>query len=448
MTTLNIDPIASRARGAATFDTLEAELAQLGSLARTIGPGSTAVMVSTLPYHEAGAHGVDELALCLSTGARYLEAMTASGLSADEAAAKIALQTSVGRDTFLELCKLRALRVGWSKVLSAFGVKGPSRAIVHAVCSSRTMTMRDPWVNMLRVTTQVFAAVLGGADVVTPNAFDQALGAASAHGRRVARNTGLVLREESSLGKVADPAAGAYAFETLTDSLARKAWSRFREIERAGGVVEGLKSGRLQAQLAEAWKPRLEAISKRKEPILGVSEFANLDEVLPVTAPVKNGERMTGLRDAEVFESIRERASITQAGSFESLRTNGGDTWARSFESPRTNGGVLLLTLGEAQARARVGFASGFFAAGGLKTREVTTAQKAAIACVCGPDELYATHGAEAIRSLKAAGCARVLVAGRPGALEHQLREAGADGFIFIGCDAVSILSQLVESAS
>jgi methylmalonyl-CoA mutase len=188
---LNFDPIGELARGVRTG--LEA----LATFARSVPDGSTGVMVSTLPYHEAGANAVDELAFALATGVRYFEAMLEAGMAPDAIAATMALQVSVGRDTFLELCKLRALRTVWAKLLVAFGAKPAGRTLIHAVCASRTMTTRDPWVNLLRVTTQVFSAVLGGADVVTPNAFDQALGLPSAHGRRVARKTGLVLREES-----------------------------------------------------------------------------------------------------------------------------------------------------------------------------------------------------------------------------------------------------------
>src|SRR5262249_28156575 len=156
---------------------------------------------------------------------------------------------AVGRDTFLELCKVRALRTLWSMLLTGAGAGAipASRTRIHAVCSSRTLTVRDPWVNMLRTTTQMFSAILGGADLVTPSTFDQALGAPSTLGRRVARNTGHILREESMLGRVIDPAGGAYFFETLTDQLAREAWKRFQKLEAEGGIVPALQSGDLAA---------------------------------------------------------------------------------------------------------------------------------------------------------------------------------------------------------
>lgn len=427
---LGCDPLAQRLTGQATFSTLAQDLIALGHGARRIGEHfseATAVMVSTLPYHDAGADAADELAYALATGVRYLDALLEAGLSIDQAAKQIAVQISVGRDTFVELCKLRALRICWRKLLTASGADKAHHLRVHAVCSSRTLTVRDPWVNMLRVTTQVFAGVLGGADLITPNAFDQAFGSPSAAGRRVARNTGLVLREESALGRVLDPAGGSYYFDTLTDTLAREAWRRFQTIEREGGMIAALQSGRIAARLESVWKDRLDRIARRKLPILGVSEFAHLDEVLPQPAPdgaAQLHERALPVhRDAAAFEDLRSRADAAQ--------------------QPRE---VLLITLGSfTDSRPRVGFAVGFFAAGGFRTRESATEKKADIVCLCGTDERYAAEAAARARALKAAGCARVLVAGRPGALEPALREAGVDAFIYIGCDVVAMLSELQE---
>ena len=180
-----VDPLAWRSRGQAPFATLGQDLAALARLAlgmRERGRRAPTALVSTEPYHDAGADAVDEIAFALSTGAAYLEPLLDAGLSPDEASAAIALRITVGRDTFVELCKLRALRVCFAKLLAASGASGQAPALVHAVCSAQTLTVRDPWVNMLRVTTQVFSAVMGGADLVTPNAFDEAFGAVSRSG--------------------------------------------------------------------------------------------------------------------------------------------------------------------------------------------------------------------------------------------------------------------------
>jgi methylmalonyl-CoA mutase len=425
---LGADPIGAVASGRTAAPTGTIDLAGLAPLVRAAADAAdtTAIVISTLPYHRAGADAADELAIALSTGAAYLGALLDGGVAPTVAGAQIAVQIAVGRDTFLELAKLRALRIVWAKLTTAAGALSP--LTVHAVSSPRTLTERDPWVNMLRVTTQVFAAVLGGADLVTPASFDEALGPASPLGRRTARNTALVLREESHLGRVVDPAAGSYYLESVTDALAREAWQRFRDLEREGGVAPALTSGALAARLDAAWKKRAAAIGKRREPITGVSEFANLDEShLPRTPlAVPPAPALPQRRDAEPFEALRSRV--------ESLGVRAPD--------------VLLLTLGPpAEHRGRAGYATAFFATAGLRTRESTVPEKAAIAVLCGSDERYATEAADAARALREAGADSVVLAGRPGDLEAALRAAGFGAFIFVGCDVAATLNDLIGGA-
>jgi methylmalonyl-CoA mutase len=363
----------------------------------------------------AGADAADELAAALSTGAAYLEQLLHQGFQLAAAAKHVAFQVSVGRDTFAELAKVRALRVCWQKVLAAAGLSstGSDRTVIHAVCSTRTLTQNDPWVNMLRGTTQVFAAVLGGADLVTPLPFDRALGTVSDLAQRVARNTGLVLREESSLGKVADPAAGSYYLETLTDQLAREAWKRFQLFEREGGAPAMRAAGKLAARFEASWRARLADVARRKAPVLGVSECANVDEKLPST-PKAVPE--LGHRESEAFEPLRAGAA----------------------------GEVALVTLGSfSESRARAGFAANLFSAGGFKTRETSEDPRGGIACLCGTDDRYAAEAVARAKSLKANGVKKVLLAGKPGTLEAALREAGVDAFIFLGCDVVATLAEV-----
>lgn len=424
---LATDPLTRWARGELAAAELGAALTGLPDVVKVVdekAPGASALVASTLVFHEAGADAADEIGLGLAAVATYLEALLAGGLSLSAAARTITLQTSVGRDTFLELCKLRALRLCWSKLLLAAGLTDPPAARVHAVCSRRTLSVRDPWVNMLRATTQTFAAILGGAALITPTAFDEANGPPGELGRRVARNTGLVLREESQLGWVVDPAGGSYFFETLTDALAREAWTRFQGFTRDGGLPALLADGRLRARLEATWQTRLDAVAKRKTPVLGVSEFANLDETLPRPATTAEAADMSPLpahRDAETFEALRLLADA---------------------QKPE----AVLCTLGPlAESRPRVGFASGFFGAGGIRTRESSEIVGAPLVCLCGSDERYAEAAADRVRALKAAGAGRVLLAGRPGALEASLREAGVDGFLFVGCDVLATLHDLLE---
>jgi methylmalonyl-CoA mutase len=432
------DPLADIARGLAS-GTVEHGMAELVECARHVHercPASQGALVSTLPYHEAGADAADELAIALSTAVAYLRALTDGGFDVAAAAKRLAVQLSVGRDTFGELCKLRALRLVWHKLYAAAGAPDEPLAKLHAVASPRTLSERDPWVNMLRVTTEVFSAVLGGADLVTPAPFDDALGAPSDLGRRVARNTGLVLRAESHLGRVVDAAGGSYYLETLTDQLARVAWQRFRAIEAEGGIIRSLQEGKLQARLVAGWHKWSDGLAKRKEAITGVSVFANLDEKRPQPAHAHATHTASSdspwpplprHRDAEAFERLRDRAD----------------------ELGATAPTVGLVVLGPAaEYRPRLTFASSFFGGGGLRAREVAADVVPAFACLCGSEERYAAEAADRARALKAAGCSRVLLAGRPGALEASLREAGVDGFIFVGCDVVKTLAELLGAQS
>jgi len=386
---------------------------------RTAGPRLRVARVSTLAFHDAGADPADELALALATGVMHLRAIDDVALAAQH----LWLQVAIGRDSFGELCKLRALRRCWHKLYAAAGAPATAPPPIHAVCAARTQSQHDPWVNMLRVTTEVFAAALGGAELITPRPFDDALGQPSMLGRRIARNTALVLRDESHLGRVVDPAGGAYYLEERTEALARAAWARFTAIERDGGLAAITASGALRDRLEASWQLRAAAIARRNEPVLGVSEFANLDEQLPMDVPAPAAQpdapALRVHRDAEAFDELRERGAGRE---------------------------VVLLTLGPAREhRARAGFATGFFATAGVRAREAAKVAKAPLVCLCGSDERYAAEAVETARSLAAAGCARVVLAGRPGPLEPALREVGVATFIYVGCDVVATLTELLS---
>lgn len=420
------------------------------------------IRVSGVAFHDAGADAADEIALMLASAAAYLRTLTDGNpkdgsLSAATALGTLWTQISVGRDTFGELCKLRALRVCWHKLAIAIGVPDAAPPTLHAVCSSRTQSQRDPWVNMLRVTTQVFAAALGGADFITPLAFDDAFGAASAQGRREARNAALVLREESHLGRVLDPAGGSYYLETRTDALAREAWKRFTEIEKDGGIVPLVVHGKLTARLEAAWAKRAAAIAKRKEPVLGVSEFANLDEKLP--APIPAPPPVTDNPRQLPFTVHRE------AEGFEALRTK------LEAAPPK----VALILLGPpSEHRGRLGYAQAFFATAGVRAEEIVPPEVGTggalgdlvaaldVACLCGSDERYAAEAVAHASELRAAGARKIVLAGRPGALasggaastrmpgerealEAELRAAGVTAFIFVGCDVLATLTELLS---
>ncbi|HET6590642.1 MAG TPA: methylmalonyl-CoA mutase family protein [Candidatus Nitrosocosmicus sp.] len=424
---IGIDPINAVAKGVTQSDSLATQLSEIPTLICTSQkslPNVRPLRVSTTTFHGAGADAADELALGLSSGVAYLRSLVDGGLSITDAARTLWLQLPVGRDTFGELCKLRAARILWHKVFAASGVPNEPPPPIHAVASARTQALHDPWNNILRVTTEMFAAILGGAQIVTPRPFDDQFVTVSALGHRVARNTVLILRDESHLGRVIDAAGGSFYIENRTDALAREAWKRFTAIEKDGGVAELIKSGDLRARLDAAWTKRLNNLSKRKEPIIGVSEYALIGETLPgdpiPTVSVPAAPALAEHRDAEIFEKLRSR-----------------------IEGARRD--VILLPLGPpSEHRMRNGYSTSLFGIAGIRTRETIQPTSADVAVICGTDERYATEAAGAARALKAAGAKKVALAGRPGPLEAELRTSGVDSFLYLGCNVVETLEELL----
>jgi len=307
------------------------------------------------------------------------------------------------------------------------------------------MTRRDPYVNMLRNTIAVAAAGLGGADSITVLPHTAALGLPDAFARRIARNTQLILLEESNLAKVADPAAGSGAIEDLTNKLCIAAWALFREIEAAGGAWAALERGLVQGKVAAVRAQREQAVARRRDTLTGTSDFPDLAEtppavldVAPVAAPGETAAAVT----AEALPRIR------LAEPFEQLRDASDHMLAAHGARPR----VFLANLGTlSDFTARATFAKNFFEAGGIEAvtndgfadRDAMIgafkASGARLACLCSSDEMYEKEGPEAARALGIA--AHTYLAGRPRNLESALRVAGVGTFVFAGCDVLATLT-------
>lgn len=391
--------------------------------------------------HAAGGTAAQELAFAVASGLAYLRALEGAGVSLDAARRMVGFRLASDADEFMSLAKFRALRRLWAQVEAACGL-APAPIRVHGETAWRMMTRRDPWVNMLRTTVAVFSAGLGGADSVSVLPFTQAIGLPDEFARRIARNTQLVLLDESNLGKVADPAAGAGGFETLTDELAQRGWDAFRAIEKDGGLAAVLASGGLRARIEEVAKARAKAIGRRKDPLTGASEFPDVHEkAVHVLAPAPKAETPPGAlsphRLSEPFEALRDAA----------------DARGRKPQ-------IFLANLGPIAAfTARAMFAKNFFEAGGVEALSndgfadeaamiaAFKASGAKIACLCSSDGVYAEKAEAAAKALKAAGAARVYLAGRPGDLEAALKGAGVDEFVFVGSDLLSVLAGAHKAA-
>jgi len=464
--------------------------AQIGELAGAGFRGPFAVADGRI-IHNAGGSEAQELAFSLASAVAYLRALEASGIALDAARRMIYFRLATDADQFFSIAKFRAIRKLWARVEQACGV-APKPVFVAAETAWRMMTRRDPYVNILRSTVAVVAAGLGGADAITVLPFTSAIGLPDRFARRIARNTQLILLEESNLARVSDPAAGAGGIEDLTDQLCAAAWVLFQEIEKAGGAAAALEAGVIQKQVAAVRTEREKNIARRKDALTGTSEFPDIHEAAVHVDDVAPHPSPLGAEQAEVRTTFVTLPRIRLAEPFEALRDASDRVLAASGSRPK----VFLANLGKlADFTARTLFTKNFFEAGGIEAatndgfalsspppergRSASEARRvgvdagndpspnrprrseppllgegktdlaalvsafkssdATLACLCSSDKVYAAEAADAARALKSAG-ARLYIAGRPGEQEAALKAAGIEEFLYAGCDALATL--------
>jgi methylmalonyl-CoA mutase len=263
------------------------QMAVVSRFAEERAPGLQTITVQGHPYHDGGASAVQELACVIATGTEYVREMLKRGFSIETLGPRIRFSLSVGSNFFMEVAKLRAVRILWSQVIESFG-GSPQAARMHLHCrtSIHNKTLHDPYVNLLRTTTEAFSAVIGGTDGLHVGPFDEAFRVPDTASRRHARNLQVILDEECDLAKVTDPAGGSWYVEWLTDQVARKSWSEFQEIERAGGMAQALKDGTPQKAIAGTAAARAENVARRRDVIVGTNLYPNAKETpLDLTLP-------------------------------------------------------------------------------------------------------------------------------------------------------------------
>jgi methylmalonyl-CoA mutase len=402
--------------------------------------------------HDAGGSEAQELAFVLASSLAYLRAIEEAGIALEEARRMIYARMSADADQFLTTAKFRALRLLWARVEQACGL-APEPLFIAADTAWRMLTQRDPYVNMLRATMATFAAGIGGANSINVLPHTLALGLPDAFARRVARNTQLILLEESNLAKVSDPAAGSGGIEGLTQALCEAAWVQFQDIEKAGGLFAALEQGLIQHKVAATRKAREANLARRKEVLTGATAFPNLNEAQVTVLDAKPVE-LPPYGDAKFkFDAL---TPIRLAAPFERLRDRSDEILKARGARPK----VFLANLGTAaDFTARATFARSFFETGGLEAigsegfadpAALVTAFKASgarLACLASSDKVYGERAEEAAKALQAAGAKHIYLAGRPGEQEAALRAAGVSEFIFAGCDALAALQQAHQFA-
>ncbi len=505
------DPLGALARGGVLTSGLRGarrDLIELAAFSSERCPQVRAALVSTRAYHGAGATPTQEIAWAVATGVEYLRWLGEAGFAVEGGLAELRFAVSVGPDLFGEVAKLRALRWVWAKAMAAAGVTAEGRRMVlHARSSLAHRARVDPWTNMLRGAGEVFSAAVGGADSCSLLPFDAALGPSDAMARRVARNTQLVLREESHLHAVDDPAAGSWTLEAMTEAFAREAWSIFREIEGGGGMAKALLRGRISEALDRRREELRAEVARGQRALVGVNAFATLAgrAVERAAVDLDDVEVELGNRFGEATPEERHEAALllvqtlrdrtappgALARSTHALCRLGMDVYslrnllsvsmaslylaplevfrsAAPWEELReaadryaaTTGRLraFLATLGTpAEHQARVHWVTQLLAAVGVEAQSeagVTDPESAVaamsesdapVAVICGPDTRYPGEVPELAADLKAKGARVVLVAGNPGEHRETYRRRGVDGFLFRGDDLLASLSRVLR---
>ncbi|MGZ0655377.1 methylmalonyl-CoA mutase family protein [Coraliomargarita sp. W4R53] len=319
---LGMDPIAVKAASGqlpAKMSELLSEQAIMANFCAKEAPGIRAVGISSLPYHQAGASSVEELGICLATGATYLNEMIERGLSVDDAAQQIRFSFCIGPNFFMEISKLRAARVLWAQLVKAFGGNAESQKIVmHARTGLYNKTQKDPYVNMLRTTTEALSGAIGGVDSMCVGNFDEVTRVPDTFSRRISRNTQIILQEECELTAVVDPAGGSWAVEWLTNEVCEKSWELFKTIEAEGGMAEALKSGYIAKMIGVTAKQNEALLGSRRTSLVGTNVYPNLEEK-ELEARIPDYVEVRNQRAREIAAARMELDETSDAAVMEAL---------------------------------------------------------------------------------------------------------------------------------
>ena len=501
------DPIGALAADGKLPASLDAHYDNLAAAARWAtanAPHLRTVFVRSDVYSNGGANDVQEVASVLATATAYLRALCERGLTIDEAASQIAFAFSMGANFFLQIAKLRAVRPLWAQIVGAFGGSAEAQKMrIHARPALFFKTIYDPYVNMLRNTTEIFSGVVGGIDSFESAPFDEPIRKGDEFSRRIARNVQIMLQEEFGLLQPIDPAGGSWAVETLTRQMKEKIWAEFQRIEKEGGIIAALRAGSLQESVAAVLAARFKNADLRRDRIVGNNMYPNMTETLLETRAedtaalkaqrtadidaylsdidVKHlGEALASLRQAHSVDHAVEAAlagatiaelmaAVTEGNGAETVTAIAPHRWSERFEALRQrteeykaekndNVKIFLANMGPIpQHKARADFTTGFLQVGafevlgndGFKTVEeaadAARASGADAVVICSTDATYPEIvPALAPKLHEVLPKARVFLAGAaPKDLLETYKEAGIDEYISVRANCYEILESL-----
>lgn len=409
-------------------------------------PHFRCMAVNSLLLNNAGAYIYQELGYALAWGNEYMSLLTEAGVPADLAAKKIKFNFGISSNYFMEIAKFRAARMLWANIVNEYKptCQCACKMIAHAETSSFNLTLFDAHVNLLRTQTEAMSAAIAGINSITVTPFDKTYETPNEFSERIARNQQLLLKEEAHLNRIVDPAAGSYYIENLTASIAQQAWNLFLQIEETGGMLKAILSESIQNAVNASNKARHEAVSKRKEILLGTNQYPNFNELAGSKAPLETSCCCEGKTEETAFTKlVTDRA----ASEFEALRLQ----TEHSGKRPK----AFMLTIGNlAMRQARAQFSCNFLACAGYEVIDnlgfatveegVEAAMKAHadIVVICSSDDEYAEYAIPAFQAVH--GRAMFIVAGAPACME-ELKAAGIENFIHVRCNVLETLKEYNE---
>ncbi len=403
-------------------------------------PSLRVLAVDSVLFCDGGAYIFQELGYALAWGAQWMTALTDAGLSAEEVADRIKFNMGVSSNYFMELAKFRAARMLWAQIVEQYKPASVDAAKmhVHAATSKFNQTIYDAHVNLLRSQTEAMSAALAGVDSITVVPFDTPYKTPDAFSERIARNQQFLLKEESHLDKVVDPAGGSYYVETLTLSIAGEAWKLFLDVVDKGGFFAEVSDGNIQKAVNESCEKRHTDVARRKEILLGTNQYPNINEKAADKIVAKACHCSCGEKTEGNGGLLMKRA----ATDFEDLRL--------ATEAAAKRPKVFMLTIGNLAMRlARAQFSTNFFGCAGyeiidnlgfdtVKAGVDAALEKCAdVIVLCSSDDEYAELAPEAFKYLD--GRAEFVVAGAPACME-DLKAIGINEFIHVRCNVLDTL--------
>jgi len=442
---VNFDPISKMLQKGKDLSGIVAKGAELVKVLAPF-PKFRCIAVNSLKLNNAGAYIYQELGYALVWGNYYLNALVEAGIPVDLAARKIKFNFGISSNYFMEIAKFRAARMLWADIVKAYGPteECACKMVAHAETSTFNLTLFDAHVNLLRTQTEAMSAAIAGVNSITVTPFDKVYETPNEFSERIARNQQLLLKEEAHLNRIVDAAGGSYYIENLTVAIAQQAWNLFLETEDAGGMLAAIQQGTVQDTVNASNKARHEAVSKRKEILLGTNQYPNFSERAEGKMPVSCCCGCGGHENEAAFASLNtDRA----ASEFEALRLQ----TEHSGKRPK----AFMLTIGNlAMRQARAQFSCNFLACAGYEVidnlgfatveegAEAALKVQADIVVICSSDDEYAQYAVPAYELLK--DKVLFIVAGAPACME-ELKAAGIENFIHVRCNVLETLKSYNE---